>query len=91
LLRAEIRADRLPLSQTAASLPGAQEAALAGGDDYELLFTAPATKRGAIEHLARQLDMPLAHIGTLHDGSDVRVLDAHGQLIAPTSRGWQHF
>ena len=38
---AELWADQLPLSAAARELPGARDAALAGGDDYELLFTAP--------------------------------------------------
>ncbi|MDF2781719.1 MAG: thiL, partial [Geminicoccaceae bacterium] len=36
---AEIHAAALPLSPAARALPGVREAALAGGDDYELLFT----------------------------------------------------
>ncbi len=88
---AEIRADRLPLSAAAAGLAGAQEAALSGGDDYELLFTAASADRSAIEHLSRKLDLPLTRIGTIHAGSDIRVLDANGQPIEPTARGWQHF
>ena len=39
------RIARLPLSAVARGVPGAREAALTGGDDYELLFTAPAERR----------------------------------------------
>jgi thiamine-monophosphate kinase len=86
---AEIRVELLPLS--AAGLAGAQEAALSGGDDYELLFTAPAARRNAIAHLGQRLDLMLTRIGRVEDGSDVRVIDAQGQAIEPTARGWQHF
>jgi hypothetical protein len=89
LLGAKIRADLLPLS--AAGLAGAQEAALSGGDDYELLFAAPAARRNAIEHLGQRLDLMLTRIGRVEEGSDVRVIDAQGQAIEPTARGWQHF
>jgi thiamine-monophosphate kinase len=88
---AEIRADLLPLSAAAAGLPGAQEAALSGGDDYELLFTAAPSDRSAIEALCQPLDLPLTRIGAIRSGSDLRVLDANGHPIESTLRGWQHF
>ena len=51
-LGAEIRAAALPLSPAARTLPGAPDAALAGGDDYELLFTAAPDQRARIAALA---------------------------------------
>jgi thiamine-monophosphate kinase len=88
---AEIHADLLPLSHAAKGLAGAQDAALSGGDDYELLFTASPSQRDAIEHLAPELDLSLTRVGALRTGSGVRVVDASGRPIEPTSRGWQHF
>ena len=88
---AELRADQLPLSAAARDLPGARDAALAGGDDYELLFTAPPIRRAEIAALARQLDLPLTRIGELRPGSDLTILDAAGQVIDMANRGWQHF
>ena len=41
---ARIETARLPVSDVAHGLPGWLEAALGGGDDYELLFTAPAER-----------------------------------------------
>jgi thiamine-monophosphate kinase len=90
-LGAEVRADRLPLSDAAADLPGAEDAARSGGDDYELLFTAPPSHRDAIRRLAVKLDLRLTRIGQMQAGAGVRVLDANGQPIEPTARGWQHF
>jgi thiamine-monophosphate kinase len=72
-------------------LPGAREAALSGGDDYELLFTAPVGRREDVAALARRLGLPLTRIGRMEAGSRVRVLDETGQEIAPARRGWQHF
>ena len=43
---AELHADALPLSAAARDLPGARDAALSGGDDYELLFTGAARSVG---------------------------------------------
>jgi thiamine-monophosphate kinase len=88
---AELHANALPLSPAARGLPGARDAALSGGDDYELLFTAPPTQREPIEALSRRLDLPLARIGAIRAGSDLRILDANGQMIELPSRGWQHF
>ena len=62
---AELRADALPLSAAARNLRGARDAALAGGDDYELLFTAPPERRADIEALARRLGLPLTRIGAI--------------------------
>jgi thiamine-monophosphate kinase len=88
---AELWADRLPLSAAARDLPGARDAALAGGDDYELLFTAPAEQRSSIDALARRLDLPLTRIGRLHAEFGLRVLDAAGREIRSPRSGWQHF
>jgi thiamine-monophosphate kinase len=88
-LGAEIRVDLLPL--TDADLPGAQDAALSGGDDYELLFTAAKSQRDTIEQLIRKLDVPLTRIGEMQAAPGVRVLDASGAEIRPERTGWQHF
>ena len=88
---AELRADALPISWAARDLPGALDAALAGGDDYELLFTAAAERNAEVEGLARRLDLPLTRIGTIRAGSDLSILDASGQVVVPTLKGWQHF
>jgi thiamine-monophosphate kinase len=85
---AEVRADLLPLS---ADLPGAQDAALSGGDDYELLFMAPKPHRHAIERLAQKLALPLTRIGEMQTAAGIRVLDAAGAEIHPMRSGWQHF
>jgi thiamine-monophosphate kinase len=88
---AELRAEALPLSAPTRDLPGARDAALSGGDDYELLFTAPPNRRAAIAALSRQLDLPLTHIGEIRAGTGLRVLDAAGQEIQVEHAGWQHF
>jgi thiamine-monophosphate kinase len=90
-LGAEIRADLLPLSEAATGLRGAQGAALSGGDDYELLFTAPVSQRSAIEALSRRLDLSLTWIGAMQAAPGIRVLDATGADVHPERTGWQHF
>jgi thiamine-monophosphate kinase len=88
-LGAEIRVDLLPLS--AADLPGAQDAALSGGDDYELLFTTAPSQRDAIGGLAEKLDLPITRIGQMRTAPGIRVLDAAGAEVHPDRTGWQHF
>jgi thiamine-monophosphate kinase len=90
-LGAEVRADLMPLSEAARNLPGAQEAALGGGDDYELLFTAPTSRRAAIERLTAALDLPLTRIGCMQIGTGIRVIDADGAEVKAARTGWQHF
>jgi thiamine-monophosphate kinase len=88
---AEIECARLPLSDVARGVPGAQEAALTGGDDYELLFTASPERRPEIKRLGERLDLPLTQIGRIESGSSVTVRDASGQPLSMTRGGWRHF
>ena len=88
---ATLDASALPLSSVARGVPGAREAALAGGDDYELLFTGPADRRLEIATLAAQLDHPLTRIGSISRGSGVKVHDGAGNEIVVEHGGWTHF
>ena len=65
--------------------------ALAGGDDYELCFTAPSAKRAEIENISRQLDLPLTRIGAIVAGSGCRVQAANGSVINIEDSGYDHF
>jgi thiamine-monophosphate kinase len=64
---------------------------LAGGDDYELCFTAPATRDVRIAQIALELDLALTRIGvvTAHRGLVVR--DSSGVVIGDLPRGFDHF
>jgi thiamine-monophosphate kinase len=88
---AVIEIERLPLSAAVRGCPGAREAALTGGDDYELLFTAPPTAAPRLEDLARSLRLPLTRIGRIEGGAGVRVLDRAGAPIELSKLGWRHF
>lgn len=65
--------------------------ALAGGDDYELLFSAAPENRTAIAAIGARLALPLTRIGRIVDGSTVRVLDARGRPLPMTIAGYDHF
>ncbi|MEP7154946.1 MAG: thiamine-phosphate kinase [Betaproteobacteria bacterium] len=66
--------------------------ALAGGDDYELCFTASEKNRVAIEAVAAKIAVPLTRIGKMHTGeSNVTVLDERGALLSIGASGFDHF
>ena len=65
--------------------------ALAGGDDYELLFCAPATARPVLAMLSRSLGLTLTRIGTVTGESGVQLLDAHGDRIDFHAAAFDHF
>lgn len=67
-----------------------QQLVLAGGDDYELLFTAPASRRAAIKTLATR-QVPLTRIGQIEASPGLRVVDDRGALIEATLQPFDHF
>lgn len=66
---------------------------LAGGDDYELLFTAAAASDAEIAALAGELHLPLTRIGEIVAGppGELVLCDADGKNITPARRGFDHF
>lgn len=75
--------------------PVARAAMLAGGDDYELLFTAARGRRTEIERLGRRSKLKLTRIGRIiarkHGPYTVTVLDADGRPMALAKTGYKHF
>jgi thiamine-monophosphate kinase len=68
-----------------------RDCVLSGGDDYELLFTAPRAHRGELEALAAELKLALARIGRIEAGAaQVTVLDAQGRPLGHRG-GFDHF
>ncbi len=94
---ATLEADRVPLSDAARGVldgdPARLALALTGGDDYELLFSAPDSARGALAVLARDVGVPITEIGCLTEGTPgtVTVLDGHGVPLPLPRSGWDHF
>ncbi|MEL7488959.1 MAG: thiamine-phosphate kinase, partial [Pseudomonadota bacterium] len=67
-------------------------AALAsGGDDYEILFTAPVSRRRSVEMAANVSKTRVTRIGTVVKGEGVALLAAGGAEITPSIRGHDHF
>jgi thiamine-monophosphate kinase len=63
---------------------------LAGGDDYELCFTAPVTQRATLDALAAELALPLTRIGVIDAQHGLRVLDG-GEALPQLPRAFDHF
>ena len=68
-----------------------QNLTLAGGDDYELCFTAPASAHHEILAIGRQLSLKLSPIGVTTKQTELIVLDQHQQALTITSTGYEHF
>ena len=64
---------------------------LAGGDDYELCFTAAATKRAEILQLSTQLNLPLTLIGEISAGTGIVVHGIHHEIVELKETGFDHF
>ncbi len=67
---------------------------LAGGDDYELVFTAPRTARPAVAAAAAQARTPVARIGQIEArqaDAPIRLVDADGAPVAQQFAGFDHF
>ncbi len=94
-LGARIEAARVPLSKAARALIGTGEGslteAITGGDDYELLFTAPPQAEPVLERIAAELDLPLTRLGELRIERGVVALDDAGRLLPLGSGGYRHF
>ncbi|MBI5919382.1 MAG: thiamine-phosphate kinase [Nitrosomonadales bacterium] len=64
---------------------------LAGGDDYELCFTAPQARRAEVEQLAQRLTLPLSRIGVIKSAPGCVVCAAEGGEIRLEASGYDHF
>ncbi len=91
---AEVEFAALPASATLRrQLPGetARGCLLAGGDDYELCFTAPAARHGEIVAIGQRLGVPLTRIGSICPGSGLRLYDESGKEMPIGKTGFDHF
>jgi thiamine-monophosphate kinase len=64
---------------------------LSGGDDYELIFTAPTAARHEIAMRAAEAGTPVTRIGAMVMPPGVRVFDRDGRDITPGRGGFDHF
>lgn len=71
--------------------PAIQVYVLAGGDDYELCFTAPTHKRAEIVQLSKNLALPLTCIGQITQEAELNLYDKNGERLALQNTGFDHF
>ena len=90
---ATLQVDTLPRSAVLSTQPLAlqRECTLAGGDDYELLFTAPPERAADVLAAARLAGVPVTRIGHVDAAPGVRLLDAQGKQLPNTFAGFDHF
>ena len=71
--------------------PVARECVLAGGDDYELCFTAAADKHNAVLASGAQAGVAVTCIGRITEQAGLQVLDAQGEPMMIDKTGYDHF
>jgi thiamine-monophosphate kinase len=64
---------------------------LAGGDDYELCFTAPPASRARIDAIGVECSLPLSRIGSITGAPGLVVRDESGEPIETLPQGFDHF
>ena len=64
---------------------------LAGGDDYELAFTAPQPMRDAVQRAAAQAAVRVTRIGQIEAAPGLRLVDAQGTRVSNTFGSFDHF
>jgi thiamine-monophosphate kinase len=63
----------------------------AGGDDYELCFTAAPAQREAILAAGRETGTAVTRVGHIEAEPGLRMVDGNGAPLALGVRGWDHF
>jgi len=90
---ATLDADALPISAVLAAQPLAlqRECALAGGDDYELLFTAVPAREADVRAAAASAGCTATRIGRIEAMPGARIVDRHGEVVAAAFPSFDHF
>ena len=90
---AQVQLDALPRSAVLAAQSAAlqQLCLLAGGDDYELLFTAPPAHRAGVLAAGRRAGVAVTRCGLITAGGGLQVLDHAGQVLTLPLSGFDHF
>jgi thiamine-monophosphate kinase len=88
-----IDVDALPRSTVLAAQPRELQlrCLLSGGDDYELLFTAPPSHRDAVRAAAASAGVVVTRIGTIDTAAGLRLVDAQGRPVDAPFAAFDHF
>lgn len=90
---ATVEADAVPRSLALAEQPLAwqRECTLAGGDDYELVFTAAPADAVRVREAAAKTGTPVTCIGRIDEAPGLRLIDAEGRAIVQRFGSFDHF
>jgi len=91
---AEVEFDRLPAHPVVSAKrtdPLVRRCLLAGGDDYELCFTASPDRSRAILSVAQAAGLTVSQIGHVTKEPGLRLLDGEGRTMEIRERGFDHF
>jgi thiamine-monophosphate kinase len=85
--------DELPCSDALRrqSIALQRECTLAGGDDYELVFSAPAEQRPAVQAAAHAASTAVTRIGRIEAAPGLRLLDRDGTAVEHRFASFDHF
>jgi thiamine-monophosphate kinase len=67
------------------------EYVLAGGDDYELAFTAPVALREVVQAASIASVTKVTRIGSIEAELGLRLVDGNGQTVVKDFGSWDHF
>ena len=91
---AQLQVNLFPYSAAARSCMSANnllQAALYGGDDYELCFTVPPRYCEAMEQTALEVNTKVTPIGEITQGSEIVCIDASGSELPVSAGSYDHF
>lgn len=90
---ATVRWDAIPRSAALRHLATGlqQQFVFSGGDDFELLFTAPPVAANRVEAAAAAAGVDVARIGAMTTGSSLTVLDERGRAVDIALKAFDHF
>ena len=88
-----VEVDALPRSAVLATLPLPQqrEFTLAGGDDYELVFSAPPERAQQVRDAARRANVQVTRIGRIESEPGLRLIDHAGRAVTNSYGSFDHF
>ena len=88
-----VDADAVPRSAVLAAQPleTQRTCTLAGGDDYELVFTAPPSASAQVQEAGTRAGVAVTRIGRIEAAAGLRLVDARGQAVDNIFGSFDHF
>ena len=93
-VKLQIEVELVPVSRPAKQAMSGNiadiEMLITGGDDYELIFTSPPSKRNVIDEIVNTSKLNITRIGSVLKGESVEVLGS-GKPLNLAKTGYKHF